>query len=82
LDVNAAGVSGANVQIYIDNDTNAQRWKCEYQTDGSGSFELIPQHNQALRLDVKSAGTANGTNVQVYTDNNTAAQRWRLVRLN
>lgn len=76
LDVYAASTAdGANVQIYTDNGTGAQRWQAFAQADGS--FTLInPASNKAL--DAAGAGTADGTNVQIANQNGSAAQKWRI----
>lgn len=77
LDVyGGASYSGANVQIYDRNQTNAQKWRITYdkRTD---SYDIVnPASN--LSLDVYGGLTADGTNVQIYSSNNTLAQKWTL----
>ncbi len=74
LDIAGASTSnGANVQIYKDNTTNAQKFNVTYLGDGYYSIQSV--YTKKV-LDVAGAGTVNGTNVQQYTGNNTTAQKW------
>ena len=76
MDVNgASGADSANVQIYKDNGTNAQKFRFTRQTDGS---YIICNVNSGKVLDCAGAGKTNGTNIQQYTSNGTAAQRWKV----
>ena len=76
LDVYAAGASDyTNVDIYTDNNTNAQRWKIYKCPDGA--YKIINIGNQKA-LDVYAAQTADYTNVDVFYDNGTKAQRWNI----
>jgi len=74
IDAKSAGkTNGTNVQLYSCNDTAAQKWTFQLNSDGTYTIVNV---NSGLVLDVKSAGTTNGTNVQLYTSNGTAAQKW------
>jgi hypothetical protein len=66
----------ANVQIWNQNTSCAQRWKIRKNADNTYTF-LNVCSNKAL--DVNGAGTVNKTNVQIYTDSNTKAQKWNIV---
>lgn len=76
MDVNGASASdGANVQLYEDNDSNAQKFVFTRQSDG---YYTIKNVNSGKMLDCFGAGRTNGTNIQQYTSNSTAAQRWKV----
>lgn len=76
MDVNGASTAdGANVQLYQDNGTNAQKFAITRQSDGS---YMIQNVNSGKVLDCAGAGRINGTNIQQYTSNATAAQRWHI----
>ena len=64
-----------NVQQYRANNTEAQRWRIVFNSDGSVSFIA---KNSGLALDVKGANFANSTNVQMYKVNYTKAQNFVL----
>lgn len=75
LDVSGNSMaSGANVQVYPNNDTSAQRWILAKNAD-DGTASLINTHSQKA-VDDKFAGTKSGTNAQIYTINGTAAQKF------
>ena len=65
--------SGANVQLYTYNKTDAQKWTISYD---SSNHATIINVKSGLALDVKSGKTANGTNVQQYKPNGSKAQKW------
>ena len=76
LDVyNGSMVNGGNVQIYTENNTNAQKWRLVKD----GSYYTIVSVKSGKALDVKSNGKTDGTNVQQWTPNGSAAQKWKLV---
>jgi hypothetical protein len=76
LDVTQSGtVNGANVQIYYDNGTDAQKWRI--LDIGNSLYKLISIVSDKV-LDVNHSVTMDGTNVQIWNDNNSAAQQWRL----
>lgn len=74
LDVSGgSSADGANVQIWQNNDTGAQKWNFSRNVDGS--YTIV---NAASRkaLDVKDAAASSGTNIQQWSRNGSAAQRW------
>lgn len=74
VDVNAgATYSGANVQIYENNDSGAQIWRIDLDHSGYYTFTNI-QSNKVL--DVNAGLAMNGNNVQQYAANQTKAQKW------
>lgn len=76
MDVYGAFVSdGANVHLYEDNGTDAQKFIFTRQSDG---YYTISNVNSGKMLDCAGAGVTNGTNIQQYTSNSTAAQRWKV----
>ena len=73
VDVNAGSKSkGANVQLYSDNNTNAQRWTVEHDQNQYVSFKNI---GSGLYLGV------NGTNV-VQTNQNSYSTKWIVESVN
>lgn len=76
MDVNGASVqNGANVQLYADNGSNAQKFTFTHQSDG---YYTISNVNSKKMLDCSGAGRTNGTNIQQYQSNFSAAQRWKV----
>ncbi|SEO12741.1 RICIN domain-containing protein [Paenibacillus sp. OV219] len=77
LDVlNSGTTDGTNVQIYTDNNTNAQKWTIT--SNGDGTYRLI-NPNSGKALDVNNGGTTDGTNVQIYSYTSGAAkQKWTI----
>lgn len=76
IDIDGASLSdSANVQLYEDNETNAQKFIFTKQADG---YYTISNVNSKKLLDCSGAGKTNGTNIQQYTPNNTSAQRWKV----
>ena len=76
LDISAGSVaSGANLQIYSANNTEAQRFRFVKNSDGTYSIYTAV----ACRvLDVAGGDAKDSTNVWQYDPNCTAAQRWRI----
>ena len=76
LDVTQSGTNnGTNVQIFQDNNTDAQKWRI--QDTGNDTYKLISMLSDKV-LDVSQSGTVDGTNVQIWDDNDSLAQRWYL----
>lgn len=63
----ASTANGTNVQIYTKNDTGAQKWKVEKNSDGTYSIKNA-QSGKALEL--------SGNEVQINASNNSSAQKW------
>ncbi|MCM3271042.1 cellulase family glycosylhydrolase [Paenibacillus elgii] len=77
LDVAAGSTEdGANVQIWEDNGTGAQRWVI---TDVGGGLYKVIKENSNKALDV--AGSWNGANVQIWNYGGGANQKWRIVNV-
>ena len=73
LDVEGGTVNrGANVQLWSDNDTNAQQWSIA-RTDYGYTLQA---RCSAFFMDIYDAGTENGTNVSTYTKNGESWQNW------
>lgn len=76
MDVNGGSKANfANVQLYEDNNSNAQKFVFTKQSDG---YYTICNVNSGKLLDCAGGGKVNGTNIQQYTANSTAAQRWKV----
>ena len=63
----ASTANGTNVQIYTKNDTGAQKWKVEKNSDGTYSIKNA-QSGKALEL--------SGNEVQINASTNSSAQKW------
>ena len=73
----ASKANGANVQLYVCNHTNAQKWTFTQESDGWSIRNIA----SGKYMDVDGASFADGTNVQSYQDNDTRAQRWSITAL-
>ena len=74
--LNVAGgssASGANVQVWQNNNSGAQKWNLS--RNGDGSYAIINAAS-GRALDVSKAAAASGTNIQQWNKNGSAAQRW------
>lgn len=65
--------SGANIQLYSVNNTDAQKFKVKYLENGFYEIESV---KSGKALDVANAGRTSGTNLWQYEKNNTDAQKW------
>jgi lipoprotein-anchoring transpeptidase ErfK/SrfK len=84
LDVSgAADKNGANVQIYSNNGTLAQKFyfipentaiTAASTTITPGLYTITSKLSPSLVVDVPGASNANGTQLQIYTNNGTVAQ--------
>ena len=74
LDVSGGSYSdGANVQIWQNNDSGAQKWN--FSRNGDGSYTIVNAASSKA-LDVKDAAVSSGANIQQWSKNGSAAQRW------
>lgn len=74
LDVaSASKKSGANVQVYTANKTDAQRWFLDYDKDG---LYTIKSMASGKYLDLSNGKVKNTQNIWQYNENGTAAQKW------
>lgn len=69
--------SGANVQMYNSNMTQAQRWLVHEDENGFLTFENT---GSGLVLDISGGIAESGRNVQQYVANGTRAQKWIAVK--
>lgn len=65
--------SGARIQLYSYNKSDAQQYELVAQGDGS---YVIQNVNSGLVLDVQNGAAFNGAIVQQYVSNGSDAQRW------
>ncbi len=74
LDVaNGSVAAGANVQLYSNNRSSAQRWKVTHDANGFVTFTSV---KSGKALDVYSGTRGNGVNVQQWSSNGSMAQKW------
>lgn len=70
--------AGTNIQLYIANGTDAQRWAfipIETFTNG-GTYKIVSAVAEDMVLDVQGASIANGANVMLYPSNVGSNQCW------
>lgn len=78
MDVSGASRSNyGNVQIWVGNGTNAQKWKVTHDSNG---YVTLTSVNSGKVLDVNGGVSTNGTNVQQYDSNGTYAQKWTAIK--
>ena len=78
LDVSGGkGEVGDNVQIWNDNNTNAQKWSISREKDG---FYTIKNIISGKALDVEGGSHNFGANVHLWRINNTCAQKWGIIK--
>ncbi|MBT1182009.1 RICIN domain-containing protein [Bifidobacterium sp. CP2] len=78
LDVSGGSTANyANVQLYADNATDAQRWVVSHDAKG---YVTLKNAKSGKVLDVSGGSTASGANVQQFASNGTWAQKWIAVR--
>lgn len=76
FDVAAGSIEDyANIQLYENNNTDAQKFKITQNSDGYKTIECIKSKKA---LDVQSANYANDTNIQQYASNKNDAQKWKI----
>ena len=80
IDLTGASTSnGSNIQLYQDNDTNAQKWIFTKQNDGY--YKISSNINQNKVFDITSGLITNYSNIQLYDTNDSNAQKWNLVNI-
>ena len=67
----------ANIQLYIENKTNAQKFYIKYLGDGDYEIKSIKSNNV---LDVENGKNVPETNIWQYQPNGTDAQKWKIKR--
>lgn len=75
--VNGSSANQANIQIFTDNGTNAQRWRVSEDENG---YLQITNLGSGKCLDVAGASAMAGANVWQYESNGTRAQKWIAVQ--
>ena len=79
LDVYAGSTSnGANVQLWDDNQTGAQKWNVTVDADG---YVTLVNLQSGKALDVCNGSRTPGANVWQYAANGSAAQRWAVEKV-
>lgn len=78
LDVYGGSIdNAANVQLYNNNNTNAQKW--DISTDEYG-YATIKNVRSGKVVDVYGGFSDWGTNIQQYNSNGSLAQKWKFVK--
>lgn len=78
LDVAVGNIeNGANIQIFENNNTDAQKWKISKNTDNTYTIECIKSKKV---LDIARGDYSNGANVQQYTNAYAENQKWKIVK--
>lgn len=68
--------NGANIQVYKNNNTGAQKWNIA--RNGDGTYRLVNAQS-GKALDVSGGVAQSGRNVQQYQGNSSKAQKWLIV---
>lgn len=71
-------VPGTNVWQYSSNNSDAQKWQIQKNSDNTYS---IISKGSGLYIDINAGQIKNGSNIQVYTGNGTNAQKFMLESL-
>ena len=80
LDVKDASKSNlANIQLYIQNETDAQAFKVTHDSQGYVTFTNV---NSGKVIDVSDGKAINGKNIQQYASNGSRAQKWIVKKSN
>lgn len=66
--------NGNNIQLYSNNETDAQKWYIEYLNNGY--YSIKSYLNPTYVFDVHGGKNVNNTNVQLFSSNGTKAQQW------
>lgn len=79
IDVNGASPDEcANVQVYSNNGTKAQKFEFKY--DGNGYYKIYTSTTTGKLLDVEGASKLSGANVFQHSENGGANQLWKAVK--
>ena len=73
--------SGTNLQLYLDNGSEAQQFTLEKRTNflKEGIFSINTALSSKKWLDVSGASTAEGCKIQIWQGNGSTAQKWKIV---
>ena len=79
--------NGTNIQLYYNNNNNAQKWRFNLVTEtkktiNNGTYTIYSMLDENKTLDVSGAKTDNGTNIQLWENNGNNAQKWEIEYLN
>ena len=70
--------NNASIQLWSNNDTDAQKWKIKKESDGYYSIKCLKSDKA---MDVKEANFVSGTKLQQYTYDGGNAQKWKIENL-
>ena len=70
--------NNASIQLWSNNDTDAQKWKIKKESDGYYSIKCLKSDKA---MDVKEANFVSGTKLQQYTYDGGNAQQWKIENL-
>lgn len=65
--------NSANIQMYMSNMSNAQRWTVSHDEKGYVTFSNVGSNKV---IDVAGGNASSGTNIAQYVSNGTYAQKW------
>lgn len=74
---NGNKLNETNIQLYDQNNTNAQIWYLKYENNGY--YSINSALNPNVSIDLKGGSTQNNTNIQLYKKNNSDAQNWKIL---
>ena len=67
----------SNIQVWVDNNTGAQRWVIK--KDANGYFSVVNAQS-GRALDVEGGSAKDGANIHLWRTNNTCAQKWKILK--
>lgn len=72
---NGSDLDEANLQLWTDNDSDAQKFIFTYSADG---YYTITNMNSGKVIECAGSSSQDGANMQQYSGNHTDAQLWKL----
>lgn len=76
---NISGISGSNVQVCEQNNTNTQKW--DLYSAGGNSYYLRPRCSENCVLNLTEYNTNEGTNIEINEFNSSTSQRFFINKL-
>lgn len=71
----AVAQDGSNIQLWLRNNTDAQKFKLTKNSDGSYTLK---NSKTGYVIDVSGGSHIPGANIQLYTSNDSCAQKWNV----
>lgn len=80
IDLSGSNIyNGNNIQLWVGNATNAQRWILT--PNSNGSYTIRSSINRNYVIDDNGSIISDGNNIHLWEANGTAAQQWYFVKV-